>query len=31
MSMGELVNIKINKIVKKAKYVSNLFGDIPGE
>ena len=28
---GELVNLKINEIVKKAKYVTNLFGDIPGE
>jgi len=28
---GEIVSIKINQIVKKAKYVSNLFGDIPGE
>ena len=28
---GELVNLKINGIEKKAKYVPNLFGDIPGE
>ena len=28
---GELVNIKINEIVKKAKYVPNLFGGMPGE
>jgi S-adenosylmethionine hydrolase len=28
---GEIVTIKINQIVKKAKYVSNLFGDVPGE
>ncbi|EKE13748.1 MAG: hypothetical protein ACD_12C00840G0002 [uncultured bacterium] len=28
---GELVNIKINQIVKTAKYVPNLFGGVPGE
>lgn len=27
----EMVNLKINQIVKKAKYVKNLFGGIPGE
>lgn len=28
---GDIVNLKINQIVKKAKYVPNLFGGIPGE
>ena len=28
---GEIVGFKINQIVKKAKYVRNLFGGIPGE
>ena len=28
---GEIVGLKINQIVKKAKYVRNLFGGIPGE
>ncbi|GIW64936.1 MAG: hypothetical protein KatS3mg092_0869 [Patescibacteria group bacterium] len=28
---GDLVNIKINNVSKKAKFVSNLFGGIPGE
>lgn len=28
---GDLVDIKLNKIEKKAKYVSNLFGGEPGE
>lgn len=28
---GDLLSVKINNIVKKAKYVSNLFGGIPGE
>lgn len=28
---GEIVGLKINQIVKKAKYVTNLFGGIPGE
>ena len=28
---GEIVGLKINQIVKKAKYVPNLFGGIPGE
>lgn len=28
---GDEVEIKINNIVKKAKYVTNLFGGIPGE
>lgn len=27
---GDEVTIKINKVVKKARYVSNLFGDVPG-
>lgn len=28
---GDIVDIRINQIVKKAKYVSNLFGGVPGE
>jgi len=28
---GEKIKIKINKIIKEAKYVSNLFGGVPGE
>ncbi|MBI5127114.1 SAM-dependent chlorinase/fluorinase [Candidatus Roizmanbacteria bacterium] len=28
---GDFINIKINKTVKKAKYVPNLFGGTPGE
>ena len=28
---GDLVNVKINNLQKKAKYVSNLFGGVPGE
>ena len=28
---GDTVSLKINQIVKKAKYVTNLFGDVPGE
>lgn len=28
---GEMISLKINKIVKKAKYVKNLFGGVPGE
>jgi|SRR3989339_172444 len=28
---GEIVELKINQTVKKAKYVPNLFGDVPGE
>lgn len=28
---GDLVNLKINNINKKAKYVPNLFGGVPGE
>jgi len=28
---GEIVGLQINQIVKKAKYVKNLFGGIPGE
>ncbi len=28
---GDIINIKINQIVNKAKYVRNLFGGIPGE
>lgn len=28
---GELVDLRINGIVKKAKYVPNLFGDAPGK
>ncbi len=28
---GEMIRVKINGITKKAKYVSNLFGGVPGE
>ena len=28
---GEFIELKINGLVKKVKYVSNLFGDVPGE
>lgn len=28
---GDIVDLRINQIVKKAKYVSNLFGGVPGE
>lgn len=28
---GEIVTLKINQLVKKAKYVPNLFGGVPGE
>ena len=28
---GDTVNLKINQVVKKAKYVSSQFGGIPGE
>ncbi|MCX7956053.1 MAG: SAM-dependent chlorinase/fluorinase [Patescibacteria group bacterium] len=28
---GDVITIKINNIIKKVKYVSNLFGGIPGE
>ncbi len=28
---GDLIKVKINNIVKKAKYVTNLFGGVPGE
>lgn len=30
-NFGDIVKIKINNIVKEAKYVSNLFGGMPGE
>ncbi|MCL4374987.1 SAM-dependent chlorinase/fluorinase [Patescibacteria group bacterium] len=29
--LGETVTLKINRVVKPAKYVSNLFGGVPGE
>lgn len=28
---GDIVDLRINQVVKKAKYVPNLFGGIPGE
>jgi S-adenosylmethionine hydrolase len=31
IEFGEFVTVKINNVTKKAKYINNLFGGIPGE